>query len=464
MFIGRKEELKTLSKAIRQTDNATLIYGKRRIGKTTLIKEALSKTKTSSVYYECIKGSLQENVDGFVRELIRTGIIKSEISFNNLKNVFEYLNTLPQKCIVVIDEYPYLKNMADSEEVDSMFQNIIDNCLSNIHLIISGSHIGMMKDMLNEGNALYGRFLTIIRLTELNHQDASGFYPEKSAYDKVAFYSVFGGSPFINKALDKRKSLKENIVNTILNTNSQIHLYAGHLLLSDYSLKMNAERIFAVIGNGRKRYSDIENQLDAKKTGNLSKQIKNLIDLDIINRNEPINKIGDNKKCTYEINDNLLRFYFTFVYKNTSALAMLGPEAFYEQYVAPELNQFISRRFEGICRSWFSMRVKTGKLKNIRNIGTYYYDDSKNHKNGEFDVAIEYDDGYGIVEVKYYQKPMKPDDIRREIRQIKEIREIQIKTIGFVSINGFDKKESGSEYYTGEDVYCDNREKKKVVK
>ena len=62
MFIGRKEELKTLSKAIKQTDNATLIYGKRRIGKTTLIKEVLNKTKTSSVYYECIKGSLQENV------------------------------------------------------------------------------------------------------------------------------------------------------------------------------------------------------------------------------------------------------------------------------------------------------------------------------------------------------------------------------------------------------------------
>ena len=110
---------------------------------------------------------------------------------------------------------------------------------------------------------------------------------------------------------------------------------------------------------------------------------------------------------------------------------------------------------------------KTTLIKEVLNktkTSSVYYDDSKNHKNGEFDVAIEYDDGYGIVEVKYYQKPMKSDDIRREIRQIKEIREIQIKTIGFVSINGFDKKESGSEYYTGEDVYCDNREKKKVVK
>ena len=128
---------------------------------------------------------------------------------------------------------------------------------------------------------------------------------------------------------------------------SAVYLYASQLLLSDYSVKINAERIFSVIGNGKKRYTEIEDKLDVKKTGNLSKQIKSLIDLEIIARNSPINKIGDNKKSTFEINDNLLRFYFTFIYKNASALQVLGAEAFYDEYIAPALTDFISRRFVG---------------------------------------------------------------------------------------------------------------------
>ena len=311
----------------------------------------------------------------------------------------------------------------------------------------------MMKDMLHEGNALYGRFSAVIRLGELNYLDASQFYPDRSAYDKAAFYSVFGGSPFVNETLNAKESLRDNIIRTIFNPNHPVYLYASQLLLSDYSLKMNAERILAALGNGRKRYSEIEARLDINKTGNLSKQLKQLMDLEMIHRNEPINKPGDNKKYTFEINDNLLRFFFTFVYKNGSALQMLGAAAFYEQYVEPELTQYVSRRFEGICRDYFSLLVRSGKIKNVRNIGSYYYDDPKKHQNGEFDVALEHAERYSIIEAKYFIKPMETDEIHREIGQIREINELNVKQVGFVAVNGFVQKEDGCLYYSGEDLY-----------
>lgn len=90
-------------------------------------------------------------------------------------------------------------------------------------------------------------------------------------------------------------------------------------------------------------------QLRVKKTGNLAKQIKTLTDLEILARSIPINKPNDNKKATYELNDNLLRFYYAFVYKNSSALQVLGAEAFYDEYVAPVLTHFIAHHFEDIC-------------------------------------------------------------------------------------------------------------------
>lgn len=451
MFIGREKELTLLQQDY--IGKAVMVYGKRRVGKTTLIQKALENCQYQTVYYECSKGAMQDNIDGLVRELVRVKILPVPLNFSTLQDVFIYLNALPQKIVVVIDEYPYLKKATDSATVDSLFQNIIDNRLSNIELILSGSHIGMMKALLQERNALYGRFAVTIKLNELNYLDAARFYPDRTPYDKVAHYAVFGGSPFVNQALNPAATLRENVISTILNPVSAVYLYASQLLLSDYSVKINAERIFSVIGNGKKRYTEVEDKLDVKKTGNLSKQIKSLTELEIVSRNSPINKIGDNKKATFEINDNLLRFYFTFIYKNASALQVLGAEAFYDEYVAPTLADFISRRFEGICRDYFSLLVRSGKLKGVRNIGSYYYDDPVHRKNGEFDVALELADGYAIYEAKYYAKPMTLDEIHREVQQVANIKELAVKQLGFIAINGFVEQEKPYTYLDGNDIF-----------
>lgn len=452
MFIGREKEL-----ALLQQDyigKAVMVYGKRRVGKTTLIQKALKSSGYRTVYFECLKGTMQDNINGLVQELVRAKLLPVPLNFSTLQDVFAYLNALPEKIIVVIDEYPYLKAMNDSATVDSIFQNIIDNRLVNIELILSGSHIGMMKDTLQEKNALYGRFAVTIKLNELNYLETAKFYPDKTPYDKAAHYAVFGGSPFVNQALNPEAAIRENIISTILNPMSSVYLYANQLLLSDYSVKINAERIFSVIGNGKKRYTEIEDKLDVKKTGNLSKQIKSLIDLEIVARNSPINKIGDHKKSTFEINDNLLRFYFTFIYKNASALQVLGAEAFYDEYIAPALTDFISRRFEGICRDYFSLQVRSGKMKGVRNIGSYYYDDPIHHKNGEFDVALEFADGYEIYEAKYYAQPMTLDEIHREVRQVEGIKELTVKQIGFIAINGFVEREEPYFYLDGNNIFA----------
>lgn len=452
MFIGREKELTLLQQDY--IGKAVMVYGKRRVGKTTLIQKALENCQHQTVYYECSKGAMQDNIDGLVRELARVKMLPVPLNFSTLQDVFIYLNALPKKIVVVIDEYPYLKKATDSATVDSIFQNIIDNRLSNIELVLSGSHIGMMKDLLQERNALYGRFAVTIKLNELNYLDAARFYPDRTPYDKVAHYAVFGGSPFVNQALNPAATLRENVISTILNPVSAVYLYASQLLLSDYSVKINAERIFSVIGNGKKRYTEIEDKLDVKKTGNLSKQIKSLTELEIVSRNSPINKIGDNKKATFEINDNLLRFYFTFIYKNASALQVLGAEAFYDEYVAPTLTDFISRRFEGICRDYFNLQVRSGKLKGVRNIGSYYYDDPVHRKNGEFDVALELADGYAIYEAKYYAQPMTLDEIRREAQQVANIKELAVKQLGFIAINGFVEQEKPYTYLDGNDIFA----------
>lgn len=452
-FIGRQEEIKTLNRAMDRENSAVLIYGKRKVGKTTLIKHVLQSRPEKFVYFECLKNTLKENLDALAAELVRAQILPVAVSFSGFPDLFIFLNSLPYPLTVVIDEYPYLKAMTAPEIIDSAFQNIIDNRLKNIHLILSGSHIGMMKDMLKENNALYGRFHAIIHLTELPYPVSASFYEEKNAYERIGFYSVFGGSPYILEMIDGKVSLRENLINTILNQQSTAYLYAAHLLMSDYLNSLNAERIFATLGNGKKYHREIESELDANKTGNISKQLKNLVNLELVKRTSPMNRTQDPKKAAYELNDNLMRFYFTYIYRNQSALQMIGPEVFFDEYVQPTIRDFIARRFEDICRSYFSILAKKGMLPGVRNIGTYYYDYSRRKTNGEFDIALDYGGKYSIFEAKYLKKPMELDEIHHELGQVRAIHEIPVFQIGFISANGFAEKEDGFIYYTGEDIY-----------
>lgn len=452
MFVGREEELALLREE--HIGKAVMVYGKRRVGKTTLILKALEQCSYQTVYFECLKGTMQENINGLVQELVRVKVLPVPLAFSSLQDVFAYLNTLTQKMVVVVDEYTHLYAMNDSGVVDSVFQSIIDNRLSNIELILAGSHIGMMKDLLQERNPLYGRFATSIKLDEMNYLDAAKFYPDKSAYDKVAHYAVFGGSPFINQALNPAATLRDNIISTILNPMSPVYLYASQLVFSDNSLNVNSERIFSALGNDRKRYTEIEDALRVKKTGNLAKQIKTLTDLEILARSIPINKPNDNKKATYELNDNLLRFYYAFVYKNSSALQVLGAEAFYDEYVAPVLTHFIAHHFEDICREYFSLQVRSGRMNGVRSIGSYYLDTAVRCEIKEFPVSVELADGYAGYLPKYSAQPMTIDEIHGEAQRMEGVNDPGIKQLGFISINGFVEQEKPYIYLDDNDIFA----------
>lgn len=438
MFIGRLEELKMLHNILKKPSASVMIYGKRKVGKTTLINKALESSTDKKIYYECLKAPMQENIDGFVSMLVHENILPVKLAFTSFTDVFTYMNTIDATFNVVIDEYPYLKVFSKSETVDSIFQSIIDNNLKNIRLFISGSHIGMMKDLLEEKNALYGRFSNTLCLKELDYITAAEFYKNKSIYDKIAMYAVFGGSPYINRTLDETKSLKENIIATLLNPTSYVYSYIEHLLISDYTNAINAERIIYAISNGKRKYSEIEERLGLKANGNLSKQLIALEEMDIISKIYPINKQEDKKKISYGVRDNLLRFYYAFIYKNKSALQILGAEAFYEEYIQDSITTFISHRFEEIVRTYFSLCVKIGKLRGISNIGTFYYDDSSTRTNGEFDVVLERKNIYDIYEVKYYSNPLEFSEIHKEVAQIKAIKGLKIGKIGFIATAGYE--------------------------
>ena len=437
MFVGRKNEIKEVSDFLNSPQGLMILYGKRRIGKTALIKEVFNLRKEKYFYFQCTKDTYESNTRAFVQELMLQGYIKEDISGNKLSDIFYILNYVCPNVNIVIDEYTYLFNSTSRNIVDSDLQKINDNYLLSRHLILTGSELSLMKDLEKENNPLFGRVKLKLSLKEFNYLEASEFYSNKTPYEKVAFYSVFGGSPFVNRLINKDLSLKENIINLCLNPNSEVYSYVTELLFSNLSDSYNVNRLLSYIKNGKKRNSEIERALNFEKNGGLNKKIKTLIDIELLTKNAPINKENDDKKVRYEIKDNIVKFFYTFVLSNVSSLNVISPENYYEIFIDSDnrLGNFLSKGFEQIVRQYIVIKAKEGVFKDVIKVGSYYYDDPKNKVNGEFDIAIlKINQKYSIGEVKYYNNhKLSVLEMYNETEQIKRINEIEIDDIFFVS-------------------------------
>lgn len=457
MFVGRKKEKKRIEDFLDGNNHSLLIYGKRRVGKTELIKRSFGDRKY--VYFECSKDTISNNAKAFVASLSRHGYISGDYEATSFSGVFSILDMLNTEINVVIDEYPYLYKYEDSKKVDSQFQNIIDNYLSNVKLIICGSNVAVMTSLLEEGNALFGRFDEVINLKELSYLEAQQFYKDKSVYDKIGFYSVFGGSPYLNRMIKPELDLKTNIINNFLDEESPCYKYCENLLFTDVPSSTNINAICTTLKNGKKSCSEIENSTNSEKNGGMNKKLDLLTRMGLITKCQPINKKGNQKATRYELNDNAVRFFYSFVYQNKSILQVIGGKRFFEEYIEDKLITFISHRFEEIARSFFSISVKNDRFKDIIDIGTYYYDDPVNKTNGEFDVALKLKNGsYRIVEVKYYKNNiLSLGEMRQEAEQVDRIKELNIDSIVFISTSGCEKNEEYESIDIGE-VYREQNE------
>ena len=456
MFIGRDKEIKQIKQQIEnEKPSAILIYGKRRIGKSFLINEILKSYSCHKVYYECLNASFEENLRKF-EDRIKSEFNNSFLHFESFQDAFSFLGTTKQKVIVVLDEYSYLKSSREKKYVDSVFQNIIDSLPENVDLVLLGSYVSIMRELLEEDDPLFGRFSLIIHLKGLDYYTSSAFYKGKTVKEKIDFYSVFGSSPFINSFIDSNTDLKSNIIRLILDQNSSVRSYLENILLHELSKTGPSNTILSVLSNGKKRYSQIEAAVNPSSAGALDKQLKNLISMDIIDQKYPINKKNDKKKTFYEISDNLVRFYYTYVFSNRDIIRTIGEESFFDLYINPSLKTFISFRFENIVREYFEKEARLGNLKDVYDIGTYWYDDSINNKNGEFDCVLKHKESYSFYEVKYYDKPLNLENCKEEEREVRRLTpELTINKIGFVSLNGFDFNSNTYDLVPAEDLYED---------
>ena len=237
MFYGRENERKKLCTMFHSDGQMiSLIYGRRRIGKSELIKQVLKETDIKSVYYECKQTTEQNNVDSLA-ELIGEAFDFPKPAFENMEDLLCFLFQKSEKepMILVLDEYPYLRE--NSKGLDSVLQSVIDHYkdTSNMTLIVCGSYVDTMKALLERQNPLYGRIDLTLNLKPMDYYDSALFYPEFSEEDKVRLFSVFGGIPYYNRLIDEKKSVRENIIELIASSGARLENEVAMYLNSEIS-------------------------------------------------------------------------------------------------------------------------------------------------------------------------------------------------------------------------------------
>ena len=441
MFVGRKNEIEKINDFFCDPrKRAALIYGKRRVGKSTLVQKAAEHFDGVVINYLSIVAPFKLNLDS-LSELVLSSFGESgDYSFSSIDSIISYLNGKNQKVLLVIDEYQYFKKSTTEFNLDSAFQRAIDSGLSdNVKLIISGSFISMMLELLDGDNPLYDRFSLILHLEEMDYYDSFKFFQTSDITEKVKLYSVFGGSPNVLEVIDVTKSLRENIITLLLDKNAYLKSYIENDLLLEFKNLYNLKGVLSVLGNGKKRFTEISDKLGNPNPALLLKTLETLQEVGVINAVFPINKEGNKKYKFYEISNNLVRFYYEYIYKNQSRLLFSGPEVFYSQLIEPRLDEFISHRFENLVKEYFSRAVRTGNEDpKIEAVGSYWYDDRHACENGEFDCVLKKQNSYTVFEVKFLKNKITLALAKKEEEKIRSIPELAIDKIGFVSINGFD--------------------------
>ena len=453
MFIGREREISELLKEYKSSKKSSvLVYGKRRIGKSSLISEAAKAFDGIIINHLFSKTSYEGNLQLLCRSVMMALNLPLSTNFATIFDLFDFIKFQNKKILLILDEYQYFKESRREGEVDSFMQVVVDSLPEKVHVVFCGSYISVMKELLQEENPLFGRFTKVMRVEEFDYYDAAKFYPNLSVREKIRFYSVFGGSPYVLTNLDYKKSLEANIKNLLINQDSLLRSYIENIMLREIQKNYDV-RILEVIGNGKKKYNEIQNLLGMKDSGLLDKQLKNLISMETIEKVFPINKPGDKKKQFYEIKDNLMRFYFSFIFAKDALISKFGQDSFFENTIFPTINTFVSYRFEGIANQYFKRLAQKGKLPGVTDFGTFWYDDSKNGKNGQFDCVLKESSGYDFYEVKFYEKPMTKGECEAEENQVVALTAPCCKKLGFICSAGFTFKSEKYNLIAGKQIY-----------
>ena len=409
-FIGRASELATLNAELERRSGFVVIYGRRRVGKTTLIKEFIKEKR--AFYFLATTESEAQSMKRFAGVLSRTtnNPMLSKVTFSDWLDLFQVVadDHPDEKKVLVIDEFPYL--VKTNPDFPSILQNAWDEVLKehNVMLILCGSLISMMKKhALAYDSPLYGRRTAQIRLMPLQFTDvyAAQNLPFERAVEQ---YAITGGVPKYMEFFQTEEPLLEQIRRVVLSKNGFLYEEPDFLLNEEVQTPINYFSLLKVISDGNHKLSKIGMAME-QDTSAITPYLKTLIDLGFVTKSVPITekKPENSRKSLYYVSDNFIRFWFRYVYPFKGELELDNQQIVLDEMSKDFKQKFVAFAYESICRNIFTELCRKKEIDfTPSRIGSYWRNDSESDT--EIDVAVVDNQHKKLFlgECKYHAKPV----------------------------------------------------------
>lgn len=352
LFVGREKELKSLEELyVKNGFGMSVIYGRRRIGKSTLIAKFIEGKK--AVFYTATKIGKERNTELFAKQA--TSILDptlENVTFPTLEDIFDFISNrlTEEKLILVIDELPYWAEK--DEALLSVIQKYIDTkwCDRNIMLILCGSELSFMESkVLSEKSPLFGRRDSQIKLDAFNYKEAALFVPDYSYEEQAICYGITGGVAKYLSLLQPDISLDDNIKRLYFHTDGYLYDETRNLLTQEFSDITLVNNIIEQIASGENTVNGIALKVREKEPTILY-SLKKLISVGLVEKKKCITEEKNKKKTQYVLKDHMFKFWYEFIPKACSVIEMGAGDLYYDRIVKGRLHSFMGSVFEEMCR------------------------------------------------------------------------------------------------------------------
>lgn len=394
MFVGRDKELESLNKLYDQDKfQMVVMYGRRRVGKTTLILKFIEDKPT--IFFTAQEANDTINLRMFSQKIYTFfGFPKGTSAFESWNDAFEFLadKAKTQKFVLAFDEFPYAS--AENKSLKSILQNCIDHNLkeTQMFMILCGSHVGFMEnEVLGYKSPLFGRRTSQIRLEGFDYLDASKMMNSFSNEDRIRFYSCIGGTPHYLAQINQNETFEENIKRLYFDISG--YLYNEPIMLLQQELREPAmyNSIVSAIAAGASRLNEISTKI-SEDSSKVNKYLKTLIDIGIIFKQYPFGEDPlSSRKGIYKISDNCYNFWYRFVFLNCAEIESGNGDIIAENEVFGEgLSSFIGKpAFEQICLQYMLRKNKKGDLPFVATShGMWWGNDPIKRQQADFDIVF----------------------------------------------------------------------------
>ncbi|MCK5809175.1 AAA family ATPase [bacterium] len=457
MFFGRLNEMQLLENYYDSPKGELVVmYGRRRIGKSSLIK-VFTEKKTHSYSFEAVESqNTQEQISHFINQLAeQTGdSFLKKIPFTTWSDALNYLTDKvitqrkrKKKLVLVFDELQWMATKKST--LVSLLKFYWDNFWKeeSVMLILCGSIASFMIDKVLHSKALYGRITAEIHLQGLPVIEAQNFFGDKRSKEEILKYlMIFGTVPKYLEMIDLRKSFEQNMDKLCFSKHAIMIHEVDRIFYSQFVKEKNYLAIVDSLKSRIRTLGEIGSAVGIPSGGGLKRYLENLTKADIISQNTPWDKPFESRIKKYRISDEFLNFFYKFIEPNRKLIANSPKKQLFKAITSEKMDVWLGFAFERFALKHSSYLAELmGFSDQVATAGSLF---SRDDTHFQIDLIYKrFDKVITICEIKHHNKKITAQvikEVERKKSLIKIPRGYTLET-ALISLYGPDKglKESG---------------------